>query len=257
MDVDAAVTRYLYASPPPKAVPTEVPSPAFNFIVAIIGTRRAGKTTFMLDLKKRLQLPNQNKILLNCEDINLLGLQMDDLGTLERTMLRVYSPSQNEDIYLFIDEVQNIPNWERWLRTLYDTGRYKIVVSGFTSELYAQKIRSALRGRAMNRLILPFSFKEFLTAKGVQYSRYMPLGQEGAIASFFDEYIAYGDYPSVVLPPSIDRKLLVLHEIFDTVVQRDIIERYRIRHTSGFRIFVNSLLGSVGRQLSEKDEGLA
>ncbi|MEM0117997.1 MAG: ATP-binding protein [Conexivisphaerales archaeon] len=250
MNIEAAITRYIGASSPSEAVQREVPSPLFDFVVAVVGPRRAGKTTYMLQIKKGLKLPEENKIFLNCEDINLVGIQTDHLKNVEDAMLRIYSPSQNADVYLFIDEVQNMPDWEKWLRTLYDSRRYKIVVSGSTSELTTQKMHSALRGRAINTLILPFSFSEFLSAKGVRYSQYMPPHQEAAIASSFDEYIAYGGYPSVVLSSNNDQRLLILQEIFETVIQRDIIEKYRIKNTSIFKLFINSLLGSVGRQFS-------
>jgi predicted AAA+ superfamily ATPase len=251
MNIEAAVTRYIDLSPPPNAVQREVTLPSsFDFIVSIIGPRRAGKTTFMLEFREKLNVPKENKIFLNCEDINLLGIRSDDLQTLEETMLRIYSPVKGFDVYLFIDEVQNIPNWERWLRTLHDSRKYKVVVSGSTSELSTHKMHSALRGRAINTLILPFSFREFLAAKGVEYKEYMPPQKVAALEHLFDEYVSYGGYPSVVLSADINQKIAILHEIFDTVIQRDIIEKYRIRQFSAFKIFINSLLGSVGRQFS-------
>jgi len=250
MNIEAAITRYLDLSPPPNAVQREVSQPSSDFIVSIIGPRRAGKTTYMLEFKEKLKIPKENKIFLNCEDINLLGIRSDDLQTLEETMLRIYSPARGYGIYLFVDEVQNIPNWERWIRTLHDSGKYKIVVSGSTSELSTHKMHSALRGRAINTLILPFSFREFLSAKKVEYAKYMPPHKQAALEHLFDEYINYGGYPSVVFSEDVNQKLLILREIFDTVIQRDIIERQGIRQFSTFRIFINSLLGSVGRQLS-------
>jgi predicted AAA+ superfamily ATPase len=57
----------------------------------------------------------------------------------------------------------------------------------------------------------------------------MPPHEEGAIASLFDEYVSFGGYPPVVLSTDAEQKLQMLHEIFDTVIQRDMMERHRIR----------------------------
>jgi predicted AAA+ superfamily ATPase len=76
----------------------------------------------------------------------------------------------------------------------------------------------------------------------------MPPHEEGAIASLFDGYVSFGGYPPVVLSTDAEQKLQMLHEIFDTVIQRDKIERHRIRYTATFKVFINSLLSSVGRK---------
>jgi len=103
MNIEAAITRYIDLSPPSDAVQREVTlSSSFDFIVSIIGPRRAGKTTYMLEFREKLNVPKENKIFLNCEDINLLGIRSDDLQTLEETMLRVYSPVKGFDIYIFM-----------------------------------------------------------------------------------------------------------------------------------------------------------
>jgi predicted AAA+ superfamily ATPase len=250
MNLEAAITRYINVHPPSNLVKREAQVNTSNLIKAIVGPRRAGKTTFMLQLKDSIAQPESNKIFLNCEDINLVGLREEHLEQLERTWLKVYSPSSSNDIFLFIDEVQNIPSWERWLRTLHDYGRYKIFVAGSTSELSTSKTHSALRGRAVNITILPFSFKEFLTAKNASYARYMDPEQQARIELLFEEYVKYGGYPSVVLTDEVQQKIMILKEIYDTVMQRDIIEKYGIRKIAEFKIILAYLMSSVCRQVS-------
>ena len=209
MNIDAALVRYVGASAPRGTVERDIVLPEGRFISAIIGPRRAGKTTFMLQVMDAMPLPASNKILVNGEDVNLEGVATDDLGKIEEAAFRIYRPDRTKEICLFIDEVQSLPSWPRWVRTLYDSGTYRIVVTGSTSELSTVKLPSAFRGRALNTLVLPFSFQEFLRSKGSDYSRYMPPGKTGEIASLADEFIEYGGYPAVVLSEGRDLKLRV------------------------------------------------
>ena len=87
-----------------------------------------------------MAVPASNKIFINGEDINFGGITAGRLGEIEETAFRVYAPDRRHDIYLFIDEVQNFLNWARWLRTLSDSGRYKLVVTGSTSELSTDRL---------------------------------------------------------------------------------------------------------------------
>lgn len=216
-----------------------------RFIAAIIGPRRAGKTTFMLQVMDDLPLPESNKILVNGEDVNLEGITTDHLEDIEEAAFRIYRPDRTKEIYLFIDEVQNLPSWARWVRTLSDSGKYKLVITGSTSELSTEKLPSALRGRALNTVVLPFSLKEFLRARGIQYSQYLPPDRAGEVASLTEEYVEYGGYPAVVLAQGTRLKLKILQDLYESVIQRDMIERLGVRRSSLLRTFMNAVLGSV------------
>lgn len=221
-----------------------------QFIAAIVGPRRAGKTTFMLQRMGELPLPASNKILVNGEDVNLEGLTAEGLDDIEEAVFRIYKPDKTKEIHLFIDEVQNLPSWARWVRTLHDSRKYKLVISGSTSDLSAERLPSALRGRAINTLVLPFSFKEFLRARGIEHSSVMPPDREGEVAASCEEYLEFGGYPNVVLSEERHLKLRVLQELYESVIQRDIIEKQRVRRTSLLRAFMSAVLGSVCRPLS-------
>ena len=144
-----------------------------NFINAIIGPRRSGKTSIMLLYKRGLDVAESNKLFINCEDIDFVGITAGDLDSLEEAMYRVYKPDETKSVYLFIDEVQTFPEWSRWLRTLFDQRKYKIFITGSTSDLSLDNLPSELRGRAVNTMVLPFSFKEYLSVKNVPFEEYM------------------------------------------------------------------------------------
>jgi len=250
MNIDAALVRYVGASAPRGTVKREIALPDGRFISAIIGPRRAGKTTFMLQVMDGMSLPASNKILVNGEDVNLEGVTADELSRIEEAAFRIYRPDRTKEICLFIDEVQNLPSWPRWVRTLHDSGMYKIVVTGSTSELSTLKLPSTLRGRALNTLVLPFSFREFLASKGTDYSSYMPPSKTGEIASLAEEFVEHGGYPAVVLSEGRELKLRVLQELYESVIQRDMIEREGVRRSALLRAFMNAVLGSACRPLS-------
>jgi len=221
-----------------------------NFINAIVGPRRSGKTSLMLLHMKNLNVDDNNKVFLNCEDIDFVGITTNDLDDLEKTIYRVYKPSQSQNIYLFIDEVQSFPDWARWLRTLFDQHKYKIFVTGSTSELCLGNLPSELRGRAVNTMVLPFSFNEFLRVKGIVTSEFMRADEVSRAIAALSEFLDYGGYPEIVKVENSFLKRMLLSELYATVIQRDLIEKYGIRKTAVFRAFVNSLFGSVCRNLS-------
>lgn len=223
-------------------------SPAF--ITAIIGPRRAGKTLFMIQLMKELNVPESNKIFINGEDIDFEGITVRDLDSVENITNKIYNVDTSKPIWLFIDEVQRFPSWSKWVRTLKDENKYHIVISGSTSELSTGKIPSELRGRALNTLVLPFSFKEVLYANNITYERYPTSSKIGELTRKFDEFLKYGGYPQVVLEANPQLKVKILGELLETVIQRDILEKNHIRNSKPLKAFINAAIGSACRQIS-------
>ena len=250
MDIYNALARYKGYGKELKMVKREISLPKGSFINSIIGPRRAGKTFLMLIYKNSLDLPDSNKIFINGEDIDFEGMASSDLETVERAIFTAYSPDTSRDIYLFIDEVQNFPSWGRWLRTLSDQHRYRIIVSGSSSELSTDELPSELRGRAINTLVLPFSFGEYLGACGIRYGERERTDEAGALASRFRDYLEHGGYPLVVEADTPELKKLILRELYETVLQRDVIEKHRIRKSPVLRAFINAMLGSACRSVS-------
>ncbi len=252
MNVDNAIARYKGYGKGLVLLARDIEMPKGNFINSIIGPRRAGKTFLMLFYKNQIDLPDSNKVFINGEDLDFEGIQTDDLDDLERAIFRVYSPDKDKDIYLFIDEVQNFPSWGRWLRTLFDQHLYRIVVSGSTSDLSTDKLPSELRGRSINTLVLPYSFKEFCNAKKLDHEKYMSARSTGLLVSGFEEFLKFGGYPLVVAADTKDLKTLLMNELYETVLQRDLIEKYSIRKSAVLKAFINGMIGSTCRVVSAR-----
>ncbi|MDG6950087.1 MAG: ATP-binding protein [Nitrososphaerota archaeon] len=250
MNIQSALVRYMGIQPPEGMVEREIRVEPGEFIASIIGPRRAGKTTFMLQLMRDSKLPESNRVFINGEDINLEGVSTADLEQIEQEVFRIYRPESSKKVGLFIDEVQNFPSWERWVRTLHDSRRYEIVISGSTSELSSENIPSAMRGRALNTLVLPFSFSEFLSAKRFKPQEFMGPEKAGQVLALCDEFLKFGGYPAVVTSREEGTKLRVLQEIYSSVVQRDIAERLSVRGRAVLGEFVNALIAGACRPFS-------
>ncbi len=250
LNLENALVRYKQYGNNIALMPRDVALPEGNFINAIIGPRRAGKTSLMLLYKRGLDAAESNKIFINCEDIDFVGITVDDLDRLEEAIFRVYKPNETESIYLFIDEAQNFPEWSRWLRTLFDQGKYRIFITGSTSDLSLDNLPSELRGRTVNTMVLPFSFKEYLNVKQIPFEEYQRASEVSRIVAALSEYLDFGGYPEIVKSEDYTLKHTLLSELYTTVIQRDLIEKYGIRKTALFRAFVNSLFGSACGNLS-------
>jgi Predicted ATPase (AAA+ superfamily) len=250
LNLENALVRYKQYGNKLVLIPRNVALPEGNFINAIIGPRRAGKTSLMLLYKKKLDTAESNKIFINCEDIDFVGITVNDLDHLEEAIFRVYKPNDKEKIYLFIDEAQNFPEWPRWLRTLYDQGKYRIFITGSTSDLSLDNLPSELRGRAINTMVLPFSFKEYLNLKQIPLEEYPNTTEINSIITALSDFLDFGGYPEVAKSEDQILKHTLLSELYATVIQRDLIEKYGIRKTALFRAFVNSLFGSACRNIS-------
>ena len=250
MNIETALTRYVDYANKIELITRDVALGEGNFINAIIGPRRSGKTSLMLLYMKSLDIEESNKVFVNCEDIDFVGITVNDLSKLEEAIYRIYKPDATKDIYFFIDEVQTFPEWSRWIRTLFDERRYKIFITGSTQDLSLDKLPSELRGRATNTLVLPFSFREYLRAKKITPEEYMKTDQTSKVVGALSEFLEFGGYPEIAKSEDPILKHTLLSELYATVIQRDLIEKYGIRKTAVFKAFVNSLFGSACRNIS-------
>ena len=249
-NLEAVLSSYVGYAEGADLVPRDITLREGNFINAVIGPRRSGKTSLMLLYMKGLIVDRRNGVFINCEDIGFSGITTEDLSRLEEAIFRVYHPDVTKGIYLFIDEVQSFPEWSRWIRTLHDRRIYRIFITGSTSELSLDRLPSELRGRAINTLVLPFSFRECLNFKHLSVEDYMKPDRVAEVTAALSEYLEFGGYPEVVKTGDPQMKLRLIQDLYSTVVQRDLVERHQIRKAQVFRAFINSLIGSTCRDVS-------
>lgn len=193
-----------------------------NLTKAILGPRRAGKTTLGLLLLKKL-----NFYYVNFDDEILSTLKPDDLGGILEILNELFGKCS----YIFFDEIQNIYSWELFVNRLQRLG-YNIFLSGSNSKLLSKELSSHLGGRTLTTEVLPFSFNEFLIARHI--TTINETDEEiGRIKNQLQQYILCGGYPEIVIDISDqDLRKKYLNELFDTILFRDITQRFNIKYTT-------------------------
>ncbi len=230
----SVVAEWLEEEGLPSLVPREQPVhglEALHHILAIVGPRRAGKTYFMYQLISSLlssgRFSKKDILFVDFEDYRLAGFagsHMDEL------LASFYQLAGRYPSFLFFDEVQNISDWNRVLRTLHNRGRFRIVVSGSNSRLLGHEIATELRGRYQDLLMLPFSFREYLRSRKVSFTpASIHTGARGGILAAFTDYIRHGGFPEIVLSSTESQRRKLLQSYYKTIFYRDILERYNIK----------------------------
>ena len=139
-----------------------VPNKAF----AIIGMRRAGKTTFLWQIVQEhlLQgMPREHALYFNFEDERLLDLQARDLHLIVETYYQLYPHTRDKERVLFLlDEIQRVSGWETFVRRLLDSETVAVYLSGSSARMLAYELGTSMRGRALPVVVFPFSFREYL-----------------------------------------------------------------------------------------------
>jgi predicted AAA+ superfamily ATPase len=203
-----------------------------NKIITLIGVRRCGKTSILYKMIEELResVDSKNIVYVNFEDDRLLGTTVGDLDDLIEGYFELYPQKRDEKIYLFVDEVQNIPQWESFIRRIYDTLNVQIIITGSSSKLLSSEIATSLRGRTLTYEIFPFSFKEYLRFKNIEVN----LNSSKSLSFIkhsFDEYLISGGFPETIGQEGSMQKR-ILSDYVNLIVYKDLIERYGITNTA-------------------------
>jgi len=206
----------------------------------IVGVRRCGKTYYMYQLILELLergVPKSNILYLNLDDDRLQPLNGDELQLLIGTFREMQESSEEARLYLFLDEIQNFPSWERWVKGIYDRKQnVKIVISGSNASLLSQDISTLLTGRHLSTRMFPFSFAEFLDYHAVEYDlKTLPYSEDKTLVKRrFNEYLEKGGFPETIVFPEVQHRE-TLQSYFDDIIHRDIISRHGIRNPMIFK----------------------
>ena len=223
-----------------------------NKVIAIAGVRRSGKTHVMFQcmntlLKKGIR--KDNIFYVDFENERLVGVKATDLDNLLVAHRELFDP--NGRVYVFLDEVQIVENWEKWVRKIYDTGGYRLIVTGSSSELLSKEIATSLAGRNLTYIIYPFSFEEYVNAKKIQVSNLTKYSlHKGVILKALDKFLEFGSFPEVSLTPDETRKLELLSSYFDAIFFKDIVRRYKIRELGELKIFLRIISSNYASYFS-------
>jgi predicted AAA+ superfamily ATPase len=150
------------------------------------------------------------------------------LDLILRCRQELFPETTGRQVFLFLDEVQNVPGWERWVRRVHDTEEADVFVTGSSSKVLFRDLSPALRGRSITLEVFPLSFREFLAFRGIETVAYSA-ENESLVRSALEEYISWGGFPEVVLAQEPLRPL-ILNEYASLMLYRDVVERYGVRN---------------------------
>jgi uncharacterized protein len=254
--MDKETLKYVLAQsttrPLPQATPRSLQLPLNSKkIVTLVGIRRSGKTYLLYETMRRLEAAGVDRhqmLYLNFEDDRLFPIRTAELELILRAHEELYPVVAKRKKYLFLDEVQNAPGWEAFLRRLHDTEDVHLFVTGSSSHLLSREIATGLRGRSISFEVFPLSFAEFLAFRGLKHEPYSR-PSESRMAAALEDYLRIGGLPEIVLAEETLRSR-ILKEYVDLVFYRDLVERYRVTNPHVLRLLLKHCLGHPASTLS-------
>jgi uncharacterized protein len=211
-----------------------------DIIKVLVGQRRVGKSFLLYQLMDEIRKldPGASVIYINKEDYAFREiLTWNDL----------YEYIKKEEgkakySYLFIDEIQEIEDFEKALRSLLSERNYDIYCTGSNARMLSGELATLLSGRYVEIKVHSLTFKEFLTFHKLENN-----------SGSFMKYIKYGGMPWLVNTRLTDDVVYeYLHNIFNTIILKDVVERYRVRNVTILRNLVLFLADNIGNIVSAK-----
>lgn len=234
-----------------------LPQEGTKMATVITGFRRAGKTYMLYGaIEKLLEAHSREEVVyINFEDERIINPTTDILTDLIPEIQAIYGKKPK---VLFLDELQLIPNWSKWVRRILDSESIQIFITGSSSKMSSAELPTELRGRAWEIKVYPLTFREFLSFKkaAIDFEKLTFVKDEAARFHFLlDEYLIFGGLPAVVLTQQ-EKKQELLQSYFQTVVQKDIAERYKIDNDVALRTLLKLLLNSTYITISKLHNSL-
>lgn len=213
----------------------------------MVGVRHAGKSYMLYQRARQLVAEGHsvNEMLyLNFDDERLFGsVNSDSLGEI----LQAYSSMYPYRPILFLDEIQNINGWEHFARRLANQ-KYMVYITGSNAKMLSRDIETVLGNRYLDADIYPYSFREYLGAKGITLETNWMYGkQRNDVVYAFNEYFHWGGFPELLM---YQNKRRWLNRLYEKILLGDIIQRNHIQNEAAVRLTIKRLASSVKQPLS-------
>lgn len=212
----------------------------------LVGVRQAGKS-YLLYQRAKMMLEAGHDIsemvYINFDDERLFGMTAEDFDLI----LQAYGTMYESKPVLFFDEIQNIEGWEHFARRLANQ-KYLVFITGSNAKMLSRDIATVLGARYFDEKVFPYSFQEFLVAKGVtlnkdwEYSK-----QRNEIQRLFADYFQWGGFPELFL---YRNKRHWLNGLYEKIILGDVIQRNNIKNDHALRLAVKRLAENVKQPIA-------
>ena len=223
---------------------------------AVIGMRRAGKTSLLWQIladRHAAGTPREGLLYFSFEDERLADLNVKDLDLLVESFYQLNPVWRDaRRATFFLDEVQLVPDWELFVRRLLDSEDIEIFLSGSSARMLSREVATSMRGRAMEAIVSPFSFREML--RHCAREPQVPAGrlskaQRSQLAKDLLDYLAHGGFPEA---QGLDTRTRfeLLRTYVDVVLLRDVVERHDLSQPQVLHWMVRQLLANAAGAFS-------
>jgi hypothetical protein len=220
-------------------------------IITLVGSRRVGKTYILYQIIDRLKkegIKKENILYFNFDD-ERFEFNVKNLKLVIESYFELYPNINPENVYLFFDEIQNINGWELFIRRIYDNYTKNIFLTGSSSKLLSKEIATQLRGRSLAYEIYPLSFKEYLKFKNLNELNYYNEKIKFKVKHLFNDFLLNGSYPETINFEE-EVRIKTYRDYLNTMILRDIIERYNSVNETILRIFIKKVISNISREFS-------
>lgn len=211
-----------------------------------VGIRQAGKSYLLYQRIQQIVREGhhiEEIVYINFDDERLRQMTVADLDDI----LQAYSSMFDTRPIFFFDEIQNIEGWENFARRLANL-KYNIYITGSNAKMLSREIATTLGGRFWNAYVYPYSFSEYLKAKGILLSPTWRYGKQSAeVSKAFNDYFYYGGFPELT---EIVAKRAWLNDIYSKIFFSDLIVRNKVRNEEALGLLVRRLAEGVKQPVS-------
>ena len=219
-------------------------------IITLTGVRRSGKTYHLFNLINQLKIagvPEEKMLYFNFED-ERLSFAGQDQDLILQAYRELYPRQNPADCYFFFDEIQEMPDWEKFINRVYASVSPHVFITGSNAKLLSKEIATALRGRTIAFEIYPLSFAEYVAILSPGLNFHSSAGR-AEMVNLFDRFMHQGGFPELVKQD--DRlKDKILQEYFSVMLLRDLIERYKISNSATLKYFCKRVIGASAGEFS-------
>jgi len=209
-------------------------------VLIITGIRRCGKSTLMQQIR---QTQDEQDFYLSFEDERLVPFTLENFQALLEVFIELYGVQKK----FYFDEIQNIPGWERFIRRLHDQGN-KIYITGSNANLLSKELGTRLTGRYIAIELYPYSFYEYCVAKKhkIKDTNLLDTASRALRKKWLNEYQKEGGFPEYLE----NEKTEYLTMLYESIIYRDIINRYHIPNERPIKELVLFLSSNIGKMMS-------
>lgn len=221
-------------------------------MITVAGVRRCGKSSLMKIVANKLfscGVPRERILWVNFDDERLVGLQAEDLDELLQAYREMFPDTELSSVYMFFDEIQNIPHWELFVMRVYKTYCKNLYISGSNAKMLSSQLATALRGWPIEFEAYPLSFSEYMNFKREEVSGFEEAGRAKLI-NYCREYLHDSAFPEIVLMNEPSLKIRKVQGYFNTMLFRDLLEHYNLSNPEMIRYFLKRLLLNLSKPTS-------